>query len=105
VSGDLTTLQWVDTTGKKEPLGAKPGDYGDPALSPDGKRVAVMVTEQGSSDIWVYDPQREAMTRLTSAERIIFSQPGVRTANTSFSNPEATASFRLARMEPASRRP
>ena len=67
-SGDaaaLTTLQWIDPTGKKEPLRAKPGLYRDPRLSPDGRRVALLLTEGGSSDIWVYDPRRDAMTRLT----------------------------------------
>jgi eukaryotic-like serine/threonine-protein kinase len=65
VSGNMTTLQWVDATGKKEPLPAKPGVDADPALSPDGKRVALSITEGGSTDIWVYNPQRDAMTRLT----------------------------------------
>jgi len=60
----MTTLQWVYPTGRKEPLLAKPGVYSDPTLSPDGKRVALEVGE-GSQDIWVYDPQRDAMTRLT----------------------------------------
>jgi WD40 repeat protein len=68
------TLQWVDATGqpsgKTEPLRAKPGAYGGfLSLSPDGKRVALSVVEGGRSDIWVYDPQRDAMTRLTSGPR------------------------------------
>ncbi len=37
----------------------------DPMLSPDGKRIALMVNEGARTDIWVYDPQRDAMTRLT----------------------------------------
>ena len=61
----MTTLQWVDATGKKEPLRAKPGAYSQLSLSPDGKRVALPVLDGGSRDIWVYDPQRDAMTRLT----------------------------------------
>ena len=61
----MTTVQWVDPTGRKEPLRAKPGLYRDPHLSPDGTRVALTVTEAGSQDVWVYDPQRDAMTRLT----------------------------------------
>jgi serine/threonine protein kinase len=61
----MTTLQWADTSGKKEPLLAKPGVYEYPNLSPDGKRVALSVTEGESEDIWVYDPQRGAMTRLS----------------------------------------
>jgi Tol biopolymer transport system component len=65
VSGNLTTLQWVDATGRKEPLRAKPGDYANPVLSPDGKRVALTVIDGGSRDIWIYDSQRDAMMRLT----------------------------------------
>jgi serine/threonine protein kinase len=61
----MTTLQWVDPSGKKEMLGAKPGGYASFGISPDGKRVALTVGEGVSSDIWVYDPQRDAMTRLS----------------------------------------
>jgi hypothetical protein len=58
------TLQWVDPSGQKEPLQAKPGVYRFPSLSPDGKRVALTVAE-GGQDVWVYDSKRDAMTRLT----------------------------------------
>jgi len=61
----MTTLHWIDATGKKEPLLAKPGVYASPNLSPDGKRVALTVTEGASQDIWVYDPELDVMTRLT----------------------------------------
>ena len=61
----VTTIQWLDAAGKKEPLLAKPGTYGDLSLSPDGKRLAVDGRGGSSRDIWVYDPQRDAMTRLT----------------------------------------
>jgi serine/threonine protein kinase len=64
-SSRLMTVQWVDQTGRKEPLRAKPGIYTSPRLSPDGKRLALVVTEGAGQDIWVYDPQRDAMTRLT----------------------------------------
>jgi hypothetical protein len=63
-SGTMT-LQWVDPTGSKEPLHAKPGLYRNPSLSPDGKRVALQVNEGGSRDVWIYDPQRDAITRMT----------------------------------------
>jgi serine/threonine protein kinase/WD40 repeat protein len=62
----LSVLQWVDTAGKKEPLIQKPGEYFAPRLSPDGRRLVFVLREEGGSrDIWVYDIQREAMTRLT----------------------------------------
>jgi len=63
------TIQWVNPTGKQEPLLAKSGDYDDPRLSPDGKRVALTVAQEGNRDVWVYDPQRDAMTRLTFGGR------------------------------------
>jgi serine/threonine protein kinase len=62
----LTTVQWVNAGGKKEPLRLKPGAYQDLSLSPDGTRIALSVTDGGTRDVWVYDPQRDAMTRLTS---------------------------------------
>jgi serine/threonine-protein kinase len=61
----MFTLQWFDPTGKREPLAIKAGDMGEPRLSPDGERVALRATEGGHTDIWVYDPHRDAMTRLT----------------------------------------
>jgi eukaryotic-like serine/threonine-protein kinase len=61
----MSTVQWVDVTGRKEPLRAKPGDYASPRLSPDGKRLVMLVREGATQDVWVYDMQRDAMTRLT----------------------------------------
>lgn len=60
------TVEWMDPTGKKEPLLAKLGDYSNPILSPDGKQLALLVADGGSLDVWVYDEQRDAMSRLTS---------------------------------------
>ncbi len=60
-----TIVQRVDPAGTKEPLLAKPGAYGWLSLSPDGKRVAVVIGDGRNQDIWVYDPQRDVMTRLT----------------------------------------
>jgi len=65
------TVQWLDATGRKERLVAKPGTYGNLSLSPDGKRLAVQVREESVRDVWVYDPQREAMTLLTFWRRIL----------------------------------
>src|SRR6185369_11288889 len=61
----LFTMQWLDGTGKAQPLLAKPGRYGFPSLSPDGQRLALEVTEGSGTDIWVYNWQRDTMTRLT----------------------------------------
>jgi serine/threonine-protein kinase len=67
VSGQsASTMQWIDAAGKRSPLMTKVGVYGIARLSPDAKRLAVQVTEQGAEqNVWVYDTQRDAMTKLT----------------------------------------
>ena len=67
VGDSSATVQWLDTTGKQEPLLARPGAYvGTPRVSPDGKRIAITIQDGSNQDIWVYEPERDAMTRLTS---------------------------------------
>jgi serine/threonine-protein kinase len=65
VGGGLLTVAWLDSAGKTQPLLTKPGTYGVPSLSPDGQRLALGVSEGSGTDIWVYDWQRDTMTRLT----------------------------------------
>ena len=65
---DLLTVAWIDGAGTT-PLLAKPGAYARPALSPDGQRLALNVYEGSGGDIWVYDWQRDTMTRLTFTGR------------------------------------
>jgi Tol biopolymer transport system component len=56
---------WLDSSGKTQPLVAKPGLYFTPRVSPDGQRLALAVEDGTGYDIWVYDLQRDSMTRLT----------------------------------------
>jgi serine/threonine-protein kinase len=60
-----SNLQWIDAAGRRSPLMAKAGGYSNARLSPEGKRLAVQVTEGGSTDVWIYDIQRDHMTNLT----------------------------------------
>ena len=78
-AGELLTIAWLDGEGKAQPLLAKPGAYGRLSLSPDGQRLALDVTEGSGTDIWVYDWQRNTMTRLTftgNAEAPVWSPDG-----------------------------
>jgi serine/threonine-protein kinase len=61
----MTTVQWLDAGGKKEPVRATPAAFSNPRLSPDGKRIALGISAGANQDIWVYEPQRDASTRLT----------------------------------------
>ena len=63
--GGLLTVASLDGAGKTQPLLAKPGVYARPSISPDGQRLAIEVTEGSGTDIWLYDWQRDTMTRLT----------------------------------------
>ncbi len=62
----MTTIQWVDAVGKKEPLVSKPGGYTYVRLSPDGRRLAAEVLEGTGGDIRVYDFERETWTQLSA---------------------------------------
>ena len=61
-------LVWVDREGREEPIGAPPRYYVYPRLSPDGTRIALDVRE-GEEDIWIWDLERETLTRLTFSPR------------------------------------
>jgi Tol biopolymer transport system component len=63
---DGKTLTWLDNRGKTHVLRAEGEEY-SPAvrLSPDGKRLALAVAGSDSVDVWVYEWERNTMTRLT----------------------------------------
>jgi len=64
-TGGLRTLVWVDRKGQEEPLAAEPQGYESPRVSPDGSRLALAVNDGGDTDIWIYDLEREILTRLS----------------------------------------
>jgi Tol biopolymer transport system component len=70
--GGMLTVAWLDGAGKAQPLLPKPGTYGQPSVSPDGQRLALIVSEGSGTDIWVYDWQRDTMMRLTFTGNAIF---------------------------------
>jgi Tol biopolymer transport system component len=58
------TLVWVDRQGLETPIPAPPRAYVYPRLAPDGTRLALTVLDQ-ENDIWLWDPTRTTLTRLT----------------------------------------
>jgi len=58
-------VYWMDREGKFQPLRSVPGDFVNPRISPDGKRLSLSVADGGSNGVWVYDWARDTMTRLT----------------------------------------
>jgi Tol biopolymer transport system component/predicted Ser/Thr protein kinase len=68
VSGGVQSAQsrlvWVNRNGAEQPVAAPARAYLNPRLSPDGRRVAVGITEE-ESQVWLYDLARETLTRFT----------------------------------------
>ena len=64
VQSAQSRLVWVSRTGAGQPLAAPAHTYLAPRLSPDGRRVAVTITEL-ESQLWLYDLSRETLTRFT----------------------------------------
>ena len=60
------SIVWVDRTGRMSPLSSSRRPYRDPALSPDGRRLAVSIEGPSNDDIWIYDLGRDAGQRLTT---------------------------------------
>ena len=58
-------LVTADLAGKIEPLGTLVRGFEDMSVSPDGKRIAATLVEDGSADVWIYDRERDALARLT----------------------------------------
>ena len=60
-----TAIDWMDRAGTVIPLRAVSSVWGRPAFSPDGHRLALDIGSEAERHVWVYEWERDAMTRLT----------------------------------------
>ena len=58
-------LAFIDQAGAVSTLSAPVQQYMEPALSPDGRRVAVVIGSGKDEDIWVFDIQSATMSKIT----------------------------------------
>ncbi len=65
--GQTVSIYWMDREGRFTPLRETPDNYINPAFSPDGKRLALGINDGKKFDIWVYEWERDTLTRLTFA--------------------------------------
>jgi serine/threonine-protein kinase len=70
--GARRTLVWVDRGGHEQPIPVKARSYDFPRLSPDGKKIAVACRDE-EHDIWIFDLEKETLTRLTSGPAYEYS--------------------------------
>jgi serine/threonine-protein kinase len=64
-------LVWIDAAGKTQPFFAAPDDFNGPALSPDGKRLAIAIGATSGIDLWVYDLEREIPIKLPTGGNVL----------------------------------
>jgi Tol biopolymer transport system component len=68
-------LVWIDVEGNEVQSLNHTRDMRDQKLSPDGKHIAVTIgDENGQSDIWVIERERDMLTRLT-VDQSIYRDP------------------------------
>jgi Tol biopolymer transport system component len=65
--GVNVSIYWMDREGKFTPLRQTPSAYYNLAFSPDGKRLALDIIDGKRRDIWLYEWERDTLTRLTFA--------------------------------------
>jgi len=67
IDAGLLALQWLDASGKLQPLLSKTDlVLTHPRLSPDGQRLAMLDADLANGGVRIYDLTRDTMTRLTS---------------------------------------
>jgi serine/threonine-protein kinase len=63
-------LAWIDRHGVSERIGREVRNFVQPRLSPDGRRLAMLIYEGSKSDVWIYDLTTSTLSRLTTLENV-----------------------------------
>jgi Tol biopolymer transport system component len=63
-------LSWLSRDGSSWPVLPDARDYQVPRLSPDGRRIAVLIRDGTSQDVWIHDLPTGTLSRLTDAARV-----------------------------------
>jgi serine/threonine-protein kinase len=63
-------LTWIGRNGAQQTISPEVRDFVAPRLSPDGRRIAVIVVDGAKSDVWVYELATGTLSRLTTVETV-----------------------------------
>lgn len=61
-------LLWIDRSGQNEPLPLDDARYSYPTLSPDGQFLAFHIIQGSRTNLWLFDVEREALSKLTFSD-------------------------------------
>jgi serine/threonine-protein kinase len=89
------SLDWMTRDGRTSALSLKKVNWSNPRFAPDGKRLAIQISDGSQEDIWVYDLASDHRTQLTfdpgndtypvwtpDGKRIVFSSDRDKTKGT-----------------------
>ena len=74
-------LMWIGRDGVSHQISPAVGDYTQARLSPDGRRVAMLVADGSRRDVWIHELETGTLSRLTTHEGItsaVWSSDGSR---------------------------
>ena len=66
--GQSSELAWISRNGLTSLVSKDVRKFGSPRLAPDGKRIAVSVTDEGKADVWINDLSTGTGSRLSSSK-------------------------------------
>ena len=79
---NLRSMVAVDRQGVEQPLSREDRSYGEPRVSPDGRRIAMRIGESSDvGNVWIYDVAAGSLTPLTTDKRSLrpeWSRDGTR---------------------------
>jgi Tol biopolymer transport system component len=67
----LAQLAWVGRDGVARPISREIRNFSQPRLSPDGRRIAVLISDGSKGDVWIYDLETGTLSRLTTLESVM----------------------------------
>jgi Tol biopolymer transport system component/tRNA A-37 threonylcarbamoyl transferase component Bud32 len=63
-------LAWVGRDGAAQRIGREIRNFVQPRISPDGRRLAMVIYDGSKSDVWIYDLETGTLSRLTTLENV-----------------------------------
>jgi Tol biopolymer transport system component len=66
----LAQLAWVGRDGASRPISREIRNFSQPRLSPDGRRIAVLISDGAKADVWIHDLETGTLSRLTTLESV-----------------------------------
>jgi Tol biopolymer transport system component len=90
-------IHWLEQSGKVSVLRATPANWSNPSFSPDGRRLAVDISDGTQTDVWIYDWVLDTLSRLTfdpaDDMRPVWTPDGTRIAYASRRGDKQTANL------------